>query len=451
MTGHVSTRDHGGRRTGRTGRRVASGIVVSAMLPVLGAGLIGSTAAGASQRPHAGAPISVGIIGPMTGPAAEIGVLMTGACTAAVKVVNAGGGALGHPLKCDQIDDVGDAADAVPNVSRALATTSNLDMAVGLESNTAATTVPIVNDAHIPMFSTDGLVAFDKNNYPYFWRTTPADNQNGAAFAAWAVKKGWTKVAMLIQNNIGSQGNEPGIVQGIDHSHGKIVLNVTIPGDAASYSSVVERAIAAHPQAIIASTDPQTAATFFSEYKQLNNGKVPPIVTATDSLTPDYFSALVKVLGASYVSKNIALVGSFIDQKTMAYRLYRNAIYGSPSIKSPATVLGVGVISSIYDGIISMSLAMQMAHSTSGPAYNADILKVTTARAGAVVVNTYKAGLAALKAGKQIDYVGVGGQFVFNKYHNSPGNFSASAFNPDGSVRTLGTVSGATVLSILGG
>ena len=142
-----------------------------------------STSSGGASGSGTGT-INIGVIGPMTGPAAEIGNLMSGACYAAALDVNKAGGVMGRKVSCAQIDDTGDPADAVPNVTRALATTSNLNMAVGLESNTTATTIPLVNNAHIPMVSTNGLVAYDKTTDTYFWRMTPSDDQNGAAFVA---------------------------------------------------------------------------------------------------------------------------------------------------------------------------------------------------------------------------------------------------------------------------
>jgi hypothetical protein len=109
------------------------------------------------------------------------------------------------------------------------------------------------------------------------------------------------------------------------------------------------------------------------------------------------------------------------------------------------------VIASIYDGINLMGLAMQMAHSTSGPAYNADIAKIATGTPGAVAVDSYAAGLAALKAGQHIHYVGVGGPIHFNAFHNSPGNFSASGFTASGGPTLLGVIPGTQVQQLLSG
>jgi branched-chain amino acid transport system substrate-binding protein len=416
------------------------------VLAACGSSGSGATSGGGSGG---GGAVNVGIIGPMTGPAAEIGNLMSGACYAAQLDVNAAGGVLGRKISCHPIDDTGDPADAVPNVSRALATVGNLDMAVGLESNTAATTIPLVNNAHIPMVSTNGLVAYDKTHDAYFWRMTPSDDQNGAAFVAWAAKKGYKRVAVVFQNNIGAQGNAPGVVAAVKKIGGTMTTNITIPGDASSYSSVVARVISGKPQALILAGDPQTSATFLSEYRQLNGGSAPPVVTSTDSITPAYYSAVKKVMGASYMAHDMSFIGSFVSPTTAAYRIYKKAVYSASQVKDPATILGVGVIASIYDGINLMSLAMQEAHSTSGPAYNAQIEKIATGTPGAVVVNSYAAGLAALKAGKQIHYEGVDGAVHFNAFHNSPGNFSASGFSANGSPTLLGVIPGTDVQRLL--
>jgi hypothetical protein len=39
---------------------------------------------------------------------------------------------------------------------------------------------------------------------------------------------------------------------------------------------------------------------------------------------------------------------------------------------------------------------------------------------------------------------------LFNAFHNSPGSFSATAFNADGSPRVLGQMTGPDVLALFG-
>jgi hypothetical protein len=96
-----------------------------------------------------------------------------------------------------------------------------------------------------------------------------------------------------------------------------------------------------------------------------------------------------------------------------------------------------------------MALAMVAAKSTSGPVWNKYIATVTAPGKNKTVVHTFADGLAALNAKKQIDYVGTGGQILFNKYHNSAGNFSATGFNADGSPRLLSVFGGGLIAKAL--
>ncbi|HLH64069.1 MAG TPA: ABC transporter substrate-binding protein [Solirubrobacteraceae bacterium] len=390
------------------------------------------------------------MIAPFTGPAAEFGKLLSAPCYAATDLINKAGGVLGHPLHCTAIDDTGDAADAVPNVTRAIATIPNLDMAEGLESNTAATTVPIVNGAKIPFVTTNGLVAFSKNDYQYYWRLTPSDDANGAAFAVWAVRKGYKNVAVVFQNGIGSQGNLPGVLSAMHKLGGKLSLQMTIPADSASYQSEVAKVIADKPGALIWSADPQTTATFMSEYKQLNNGQLPAMITATDSLTPDFYNALTKVVGSNYVTHDVYLVGSSFSQTTPAFALYKGALSSDPRTHAIANVLSaVGPPASVYDGLNILALAMIEAKSTVGSVYNSYIEGIVTPKPGAVVVDSFAAGKQALAEGKKIQYVGVLGPVVFDRYHNSAGTFAANMFTTSGAAQRVGTISGSQVLGLL--
>jgi ABC-type branched-subunit amino acid transport system substrate-binding protein len=428
-------------------RRLASPLAlgVAFVLAACGGGGGGSTV------PTQTGPLSLGVIAPFTGPAAEFGTLLTAPCLAATDLINATGGVMGHTVSCTSIDDTGDPADAVPNVTKAIATTTNLDFAIGLESNTAATTVPIVDQAKIPFFTTNGLTSFTKNNYKYYYRMTPGDDANGAAFAVWAVKQGYKNVAIVFQNNIGSEGNLPGLTAAMPKLGGNISLNLTIPADSASYSAEVARVIQAKPDALIWSADPQTTATFLANYKQLNNGVLPAMVTATDSLTPDFFNAVKKAVGVQYLTDQMWLVGSYFDQTTPAFNTYKAALLANSKTHDIAPVLStVGPPAGAYDGINIMALAMIMAKTTVGSYYNQYILQVVTPKSGATVVSNFADGAAALKAGKQIQYVGVLGQPTFDQYHNSAGEFDANKFNADGSATQVGTISGAQVIQLLG-
>jgi branched-chain amino acid transport system substrate-binding protein len=403
----------------------------------------GSAAAGKSV-------INIADIAPLTGSQAQLGKFLSAPCYAATRVINGAGGVLGHPLGCVFVDDTGDAADAVPNVTKALATTANLEAAISIDSNVAATVVPIVNSAKIPMVSSNGLTIYDHTSaYPYFWRMTPADNAGGAAMGVLAAQKGFTNVAVVFQNDVGDLGNEPGLMPALSKEHVHVSTNTTIAGDAASYETAVYRMIKGKPQALLLSADTQTITTLLSEYKQLNNGNVPPVITRTEVMAPDFYKAVQQVMGTTYLTQDVYFVGSYMDMSTRTYAAYKKSLLNTRQVQLPAVVATVGPIASLYDGINVLALAMTAAHSTQGSVYNKYIPDVTTARPGAVVVHNYAQGVAELRAGHQIQYVGVVGVVAFNKYHDSPGAFGVFTFSKTENPLLHGMVSPAAVAKAL--
>ncbi len=420
--------------------------VVGVMAVVAGCG--SSAPSGNAIKPG---PINIGVVAPFSGPAAEFGTLISAPCYAATDLINQAGGILGHKIQCTPVDDTGDPADAVPNVTRAIATISNFDLAVGLETNTAATTVPLVNKAQINMVTTNGLTNYDTTTYKYFWRLTPADDANGAAMVQFAYNKGYKKIAVVFENNSTDTGNTPGIEKAAAKLGVKLLTNTTIPADASSYSSVASNVISLHPQAIIFDADPQSTATFLSNYSQLTGGKLLPMITATDSLTPDWYNAVSAAVGTSFIFNKVDLVGSYFSTSTQAFYTYRNALLANPKTHSLADTLAtVGPPASIYDGINIMALAMLMAKSADPTVYNAYVNDVVTPKSGAVVVDTFAAGKKALSEGKKIQYVGVLGPVTFNKFHNFAGAFAAARFTGSTTSVNAAIMPGSEISKLLG-
>lgn len=420
------------RSPGLPGRPTAAAALIALTALALAACGGSSNSAGGSSH----TPADIADIAPMTGSQAQLGQFTEGPCSGAVDVVNAAGGVLGHKLTCVTIDDLGDPADAVANVSKAFATNSHIVGVVGITSNTAATEVPIVNTAKITMVSQNGLSLYSKSSDQYFWRMTPPDLVAGVGMGLAA--DSYKNVAAIFQNDVGDTGNQPGVVAAMKAKGVTLSTNLTIAGDQNSYESTVSRVIHTHPQALIISADQQTTDTLLSEYSSLNNNSVPPVVVPTDILSPGLFSSMKKLLGATYLTTKLQLVGTYVNQSTPEFTAYYNAVKATPTGKNEAEqIVATQAIGTIYDGITVMALAMEAAHSTTPSIYNSYMTKVTMSRPGAVEVNTFAQGVRALKAGHQIYYVGVTGPVDFNRYHNSTGEFASFAFTASGGVKTL--------------
>src|SRR5260370_11874262 len=72
----------------------------------------------------------------------------------------------------------------------------------------------------------------------------------------------------------------------------------------------------------------------------------------------------------------------------------------------------------LYDGIIMTALAMTATNSADPTVYNPKIKDIANGTSGATVVGTYKDGVAAIKAGKTIQFVGAARVNSFDAVHN---------------------------------
>lgn len=405
-------------RLRRVGRRSAATAIVAATM-VAGFVVGGSGGVGAS-----GSPVLIDTFNPFSGPTATFGFYEFSGCPPAAYAVNQAGGILGHPLKCGTVDTRGDPADAVLAAQKMLATTSDLVGVLGPSSDTDSATIPVLDTAHMTAFDNGGTVVLCHTHHPYFWRTLPADNISGYALALWAHEKGYKRTAAVFANDVSAEGNDPGVVNGVPALGDKLVANLTVTPDQTGYETEVQRIAAAHPQAIYTEMDPQTAGVFFAELKQA--GDLVPIIGTSGDVGPEFKKALVAAIGAKDFAKYFTIVYPYAETSGPAWKAWDHALMKAPGeYKNPKQFANNSFSEAPYDDAIIMALAMVAAHSTKPAVYNKDIVKVTKAHKGAVVVHTFAAGVKALKKGKRIQYVGVTGDFSFNQYHCSPGLYAA--------------------------
>ena len=365
----------------------------------------------------------------------------------AIYAVNHGGGVLGHQIVYKSIDTKADPADALPAVQQALATTSNLVLVAGPDTSSAPAVVPVLNNAHVPMTAVAGESVYNRNKLPYFWRLFPPDSANGTAMALWAQRKGYTRVAAVFGTDSGSQGDRPGVLASLKALHISLVADQNITPDQSSYQSSVRQLIAAHPQVIVTESDATTAATYFGELKQL--GGLVPIVGTEATFTAPWLKAVSGALGSSFQKDYTSLITA-PSKITPAVSAYQQAVRAVKS-KEPSpwqAYLSNPFSITYFDGVMVAALAMNAAHSTNPAVFNKFIPQVANPGPGKTVVYTYSQGVAALKAGKQIQYFGATGLIDFNAFHNSFGNQEAVASNGSSQPTALGTITAAQIEAV---
>jgi ABC-type branched-subunit amino acid transport system substrate-binding protein len=418
---------------------VVLAVVFALIMAACGSSTSGSTAGGT---------LTVGMVEAFTGPNSIDGIAAAAGCYPAARVVNQSGGVLGHKIQCIPVDTRGDPTDAIPAVEKLLATTSGLVGIAGPESGTAASLVPIITRAHIPMISQNGLSLFDRNTDPYFWRNYPADDVGGVALAYWAHHLGYSQAALFFDNSVAAQGSVPGLLRTYQRFGGTVAINLSVPPDSTSYGSEIHRLLQAHPQVIFTESDPQTDATAFGN--MVTFGSQIPIFGTNATVIPQWLKAVAKVLGNAKMATYYRGVEPYAPNFPGTRYFNQALLADGKQVPNPSQWLGQEYSTAPFDGLIILSLAMTEAHSTNPAVFNRYILSVTAPGPGKTVVYSYGAGVAALKAGKKIQYVGAGGPTIFNRWHNAAGEYGVYQY-VNGNLKLAGIITAAQLAAAQGG
>lgn len=398
-------------------------------------------------------PLLVGVLAPFSGADASFGPRYLAGCEAASLSINGAGGIGGRQVSCQQFDTRGEPADAVPAANAMIASNSNLMGVVGCTSDEASTVVPILDRSHIPSFCMTGQSEFNKSSFKYFHRLVPADSYDTYAMIGSALfgpnHAPYKKVALVFGDDIGSQTFVGPAVAALNKLGVTIAINQAIHLGSATYRTEVSKLLATNPDVILTETI-GSAGTYLGEVKQQNGGKMIPFIGTSATIDPVWFKQVVDSIGItdfqkyySAVDLKLTLSGAgydeFLTELTAAQKTDPNAL--SYKGKSPTVHL--------YDGIIMTALAMVAANSSDPTVYNPKIIDIANGVPGATVVATFKDGVAALKAGKSIRYVGAAGENNFNQWNNSQQGYNLVTMDTSGNEQVLGQLTEAQTQQII--
>jgi neutral amino acid transport system substrate-binding protein len=378
----------------------------------------------------------VGVIAPFTGPDAGLGPAYYAACLAAAPSINTNAGVGGRQVKCQQFDTRGEPADAVPAANQMIASNSNLMAVVGCTSDEAATVAPIIDRAHIPMFCMTGQTEFNKTPLKYFHRLVPADIFDAYAMVGSALygtgHAPYKKAALVFGDDIGSQAFVQPATNAFTKLGGTIAINQPIHLGASSYRTEVAAMLATHPDVIFTEAL-GSAGTYLKEVKTQNGGQMIPFLGTSATIDPTWFQQVRDAIGINDVLKYYGGVDLGYSFSGPAYAEFITNLNAAASTFADAPKYKQrGSTLHLYDGIIMTALAMVATNSSDRTVYNPKIKEIANGTSGATVVNTYKDGVAALRAGKSIRFVGSGGENNFDQYNNSQSGYILVNYDAQG-------------------
>ncbi|HUY06785.1 MAG TPA: ABC transporter substrate-binding protein [Acidimicrobiales bacterium] len=402
------------------------------VVPVFALTACGAASQTPAKQKASGAAVQIDVFSPFSGANAFIGTTFNlPPVKMGAALINAAGGINGHPVSVIATDSGTDPADALPAIQRLFVQHSGVAGMLGLDSSNAPALAPVMNSHKVVTMSLAGTASLDKNTNAYFFRLASPDSMMGTALAQSALHFGYKKVALIFDSSGTSQSDVPGIVKEYTNHGGNIALNETVQVDQASYRTEVAKLKAAHVQALITETDPQTAATLYANMKQLGVIGIPVIGGAENDVAA-YFTSVAKAVGGMAAESKFMYVENFAPA-TAPGQAYFNAQWAKADPKGGAPVPPQYAL---YDGLNIMALAMDEAHSST-PSVYLHFMKKVTYNPGGEVVSNYAQGLAALNAGKKIQYEGASGQLVFNKYNWPPQGFELLKLTPKGALKSV--------------
>src|SRR6266581_4681942 len=362
----------------------------------------GSSSTSGNSSAPAGSTLTIADVAPFSGVDAALGPTYLASCYGATSAINTAGGVLGHKLAC-----------------------------------------------------MTGQSEFDHVHYPYFYRLVPPDLEESYAMVAIAQELHYKRIALAFGNDIGSQTFIQPAISALKKAGMTLSTNQSLDLKASTFRTEAEAIVQSHPDAIMTEALGAADPTLFSEIKQLNGGKVIPVIGTSAAISPAFFKSAAAAVGASTLASTFHADNLVVESTGPAYQAFSKALLAQQG-KVPGvtgnftTYLSAPGGVHLYDGINLAALAMIMSKSTSPSVYGPEIIKIGNGVPGAQLCYSFAQCATALKAGKTIRYEGPGGPTSFDSFHDSTGLFQVDTYSPSGAVHVIGNLTAAQLRALAG-
>jgi branched-chain amino acid transport system substrate-binding protein len=346
--------------------------------------------------------LKLGGVLPLTGALAFLSPPEIAGVDLAIKDINDAGGVLGKPVEWTLEDSSdGDHAEVAPESAKKLLA-SGVDAIVGaaasgvtrniIDQITKSKTVEISMSNTAPDLSTwkDG---------GYYFRTAPSDLLQGGVIGNQIVKDGNSNVAIIYQQTPYGEGLETKAKSVIEAAGAKVVSAEAFPEGETNFDTIVDKVIAAGADSVLViSYDEIKKIVPALQKKQFDGSKIYLVDGNLANFSDQAWASYLKGAQGS-------LPGGKLDDafKQRAADLYKK--------NTGKDLTEFAYLAESYDAVILLALAAQQAGNDSGEAISKNLQSVST---GGTAVTNFADGLAAIKAGKDIDYNGYSGPIEFD-------------------------------------
>lgn len=370
------------------------------------AALLGATAlAGTAQADG----VKVGLLGGISGPIAAMAPAMIKAAELAIKQANEAGIKITTVVGDSGCDPAkaGDAATKAVNVEGVIAVVGpHCSGATIAAANTALIPAGVI--AVSPSATAPTVTALADKDLVY--RTVPSDSYQGEALARTIFARGTKTIAVTYLDNDYGKGLANAFKAEFEKQGGKVAAFSAHAGEKSSYVAELSE-LAKSGADTLAIFDYGDGAGLTILRQALENGLFKNFVGG-DGMKSD---APIKALGADNLKTFVA--SSPVGEKGKALETFNAAFKAAGG--DPDAIF----VTTAYDAAALVALAV--AHSGGDKAKMAASLRAVASAPGEVIgPGEFAKAVAAIKAGKDIDYQGAAGNHEFDKNGDVPGQYA---------------------------
>lgn len=396
----------------------ATAMVAAAVMALAGCGSSNSSSSSSSSASTSGTKTSKFVLGglwPETGSLAYLAPPELAAEKLAVKDINDVGGVLGN--KITTVDaDTSDADHADQNTSAAQSVLSkNPSFIIGpASSSVVKNTYKSITSQNVPMLSMGATSASFSGLSDYFFRTIPPDTVQGAVLGQIIAQDGVKNLAIAVFNDEYGTSLRDVVVKTVEDAGVNVVYGEkdTFDPTETNFSSMVTAIKATNPDATLVIAFDQTVPLVKELAAQgLDTHKLYMTDGNTVDHSADFDAGLLKgstgtIPGAHPTEEFQKNVKSF-----------------------NAKITDFTYTAETYDAIVLAALAAQKGGATDGTTVQKNLMAVSGSTKGKEC-DSYKACLALLKDGKEIQYKGQTSIGAFNDAHD-PSSASIGVYKYD--------------------
>ncbi len=272
------------------------------------------------------------------------------------------------------------------------------------------------------------------------FRGSPMDSAQGAAALLHAKNAGKTSVVFVATEAAGSQLQKNAAVKAAEKLGITVLDSIDIQPNQSNYRSVVSKIANQKPEAVIVFSAPADGGAFVKNAAEAGNSWF--IIGTSEWQEPGFIQTATKAAASKHEE---VVLAAFSNAGGPAWAFYEPTAKDSKYIDKIGDA-GNSYAIQYYDLLVASALAIEKAGSLDADAWVKAMYDVTGG--DGKVVHTYADGLAAIRAGEEINYDGVTGTMDYTDTGVPAGIYGIFRWTDEETLEQVAEADGKAVLEL---